>query len=97
MSESNEDMVRMLAADAPGAPDLAFEIALAARIERRRFWRELAMVMSLAVASALLLAVLMPELQAVWQPSIAPAGNIAVAATLFVFCLLGQRWVAQRS
>ena len=61
MSERNERMAAMLAADAP-ARDLAFEIAVMARIEQRRFVRSLARNSVMAAAAALLLALVMPLL-----------------------------------
>jgi hypothetical protein len=61
MSERNETMAAMLAADVPGH-DLAFEIAVLARVERRRFVREQARNLGAAALAALLLALVMPQL-----------------------------------
>jgi hypothetical protein len=62
MSERNEKMASMLAAEAPAAHDLAFEIAVLARIEQRRFHRGLAMNLALGAAGTVLLALLAPQL-----------------------------------
>lgn len=60
MSERNEKMAAMLAADAPAARDLAFELAVMDRIERRRFARGMALNLMLGLGAALVLAMLMP-------------------------------------
>jgi hypothetical protein len=97
MSERNEHLVRLLAADAPASRDLAFELAVAARIERERFRRGVAMNVTLALASVIVLATLMPELSGLAQSSLATYANMVIAAALFVFTLLAQRWVARRA
>jgi hypothetical protein len=61
MSERNENMAAMLAAGVPGR-DLAFEIAVLARIERRRFHRDIARNLVAALAAAVLLALVAPQL-----------------------------------
>jgi hypothetical protein len=68
MSGRNEKVAAMLAAEAPAARDLAFEIAVLARIERRRFARNMARNLAVA-AAALLLALIMPQLD--WAATLA--------------------------
>lgn len=73
MSERNEQMAAMLMADAPAARDMAFEIGVLARMERRRFHRAVAVRLALALAASLLLALVMPPLAPLWQVSLTAA------------------------
>ena len=67
-----EDTLKALsAAAAPPARDLAFEIAVMARIERRRFHRALARNAALALAAGVILALVMPGLAPLWQAGFA--------------------------
>lgn len=89
MSERNEKLAAMLAADAPAARDLGFEIAVMARIEQRRFRRELARNLVLAAGAALLLALLAPQLDwaAAWAARIDLSqltGNTMLMLTLVI-------------
>lgn len=61
MSERNDRMAAMLAAEAP-ARDFAFEIAVLQKIEQRRFVRSTARNLGVALGAALLLALLAPQL-----------------------------------
>ncbi len=98
MSERNEQMARLLMADAPAARDLSFEIALLARMEQRRFRRGLAVTALLAVVAAILLALLMPGIEDVWQQRFAGrVGNGTLAAILFAILLPIQIWIARRA
>jgi FtsH-binding integral membrane protein len=60
-------MVAMLAAAAPAARDAGFEIAVLARIERRRFRRALLLWLGQALAAALVMTLLMLALAPVWD------------------------------
>jgi hypothetical protein len=71
MNERNERMAAMLATDVP-ARDLAFEIAVLARIERRRFRREIARNLMAAAVAAVLLALVIPVLWPLLQAGLAP-------------------------
>jgi hypothetical protein len=98
MSEHNEQMACLLLADAPASRDLAFEIALLTRIEQRRFRRGLAVIVALAAAAAMLLALLMPDVENIWQTHFAGAvGNGMIAAILCGLLLPVQVWIARRS
>jgi hypothetical protein len=90
MSERNEQMAAMLAANAP-ARDLAFEIAVLAKIEQRRFVRGMARSLGAAALAALALALVMPQLD--WVAILAGslshafsplAGNSVVMALLLI-------------
>jgi len=85
MSERNEQMAAMLAANAPGR-DLAFEIAVMAKIEQRRFLRELTRNLLLAAGAALLLAFIMPQFDfSFWANALSGlAGNAVVMVTLLL-------------
>jgi hypothetical protein len=97
MSERNELVARMLLAEAPAARDLAFEVAVLARMEQRRFCRGLAMQACLAVVTTLLLALLMPGIESLWQQKFAGAlDNWMIALILLGITLPAQRWIAQR-
>ena len=97
MSERNGQIAAMLAADAPAARDLAFEIAVMAKIEQRRFRRGVALNIALGVAAVLLLALVMPGIQNFWQARFAATlSNGMIAAALFA-CLIPLQWaMAQR-
>lgn len=75
MNERNEKMAAMLVADVP-ARDLPFEIALLAKIERRRFRRGLAANGMLALVACLVLALAMPVLQPVWDAGLAESSRM---------------------
>jgi len=86
------------AQDAVPARDLSFELGVMARIEQNRFRRALAMNVALAGAGAVLLALLMPTLQTVWQNNFAAAvSNWTIAVALSAIMLLVQRWIVRRS
>jgi hypothetical protein len=80
-------MAAMLAANVPGR-DLAFEIAVLARIERRRFVREQARNLGAAALAALLLALVMPRLYldfGNWGAALSGlTGNVLVMVALLV-------------
>jgi len=92
MSARNERMAVMLAADAPAARDIAFEIAVLARIEQRRFRRGVAVSLGLAVAAAALLALVMPDIQVFWQADIAGSLSNGVVAIVLFALLLPLQW-----
>ncbi len=92
------ELKALWARDAVPARDLSFELAVMARIEQRRFRRALTVNVALAAAGALLLALLMPALQTVWQNNFAATiSNWMIAAMLSIAMLLLQRWIVQRS
>ena len=69
-------------AEVPAA-DPRFVVAVMARIEQRRFARELAMTVGLTVCAMTLLALLAPTLEITWESSIAPyASNMTVFLAL---------------
>jgi hypothetical protein len=97
MSEHNEQITRLLAADAPDSRDFSFELAVMARLEQRRFRRGLVMNLALAAAAATLLALAMPELERTWQQSFAGAlSNGMIAAGLCAATLALQWGMARR-
>jgi hypothetical protein len=76
-------LIALLGGDAPPASDPRFVIAVMARIEQRRFHRELAMTAGLALCAIALLWLLTPTLEITWHDSIAPyAGNVTIALVL---------------
>jgi hypothetical protein len=80
----DEQLKAQWAADVP-ASDPRFVLAVMARIEQRRFAREMAMTAGLAATAAALLWLLAPALTSAWHDDIAPyAGNAAI-----LFSLLG--------
>jgi len=89
MSERNEQMAAMLAASAP-VRDLAFEIAVLAKIEQRRFHRSVAQNLLAAASASLLLALVMPALALNVSGTLARLG----ANTLVVVTLLGSAFAA---
>ena len=75
-------LTALFKADAPPANDPRFVVAVMARIEQRRFRRELAMTVGLAACAVALLALLAPTLEAAWQGSFALASNAVIALML---------------
>ena len=69
-------------ADVPPS-DRRFVVQVMARIEQRRFHRELAMTAGLTVCAIALLGLLAPTVSAVWRDSFAPyASNAAILLSL---------------
>jgi hypothetical protein len=91
MSERNEAMAAMLA-DGP-ARDMTFEIAVLARMERRRFVRGMARNLLAACGTALLLSLVVPRLAfdiGAWSSALsALSGN-----TLVMLALLAAAFTA---
>jgi|GEM_PF-5175410 len=85
MSEQNKQMAAMMAAAAP-ARDLAFEIAVLAKIEQRRFRRSVARSLLAAAGASLLLALVMPSLALNLSGTLLRLG----ANTLVMVTLLGS-------
>ena len=76
-------LTALFKADAPPANDPRFVVAVMARIEQRRFRRELAMTVGLAACAVALLALLAPTLEITWREGIAPyANNLTIALVL---------------
>jgi hypothetical protein len=76
-------LTNLWAAGAPPASDPRFVLDVMTRIERRRFRRELAMTIGLAVCAIVLLGILAPMLEFTWNNNFAPyASNLAVMMTL---------------
>ena len=84
MSEHNETMAKLLAADAPAARDLTFELAVMARIEQRHFAGAVARNLGLASVAALALASLAPLLDSLpaamdgWTQAYMPTDTLAM-------------------
>ena len=86
----------LLRADAPRDP--RFVVAVMARIEQRRFRRELALTAGLAAIAALLLALLAPTLEIVWNRSLAPfASNMVIAVVLLSLSIAAAQIFAARN
>lgn len=87
----------LLNADAPPARDFAFELAVMARIETRQFHRALLCNAGMAAFAALVLALLAPQLETVWQQNFAPiANNIVIVALLLLVTDFALRLIARR-
>src|SRR3954454_14998578 len=71
------------------ASDPQFVLAVMARIEQRRFCRELAVTAGLAAAAMALLALVMPAGEVAWRERPAPhIGNLAILTVLGAVTLL---------
>jgi hypothetical protein len=69
-------------ADVP-ASDPRFVLAVMARAEQRRFRRELARTLGLALCAVILLGLLAPKVEFAWHDSVAPyASNLAIFLAL---------------
>jgi len=79
-----EKLKELMAADAPAARDLAFQLGVMARIERRQFRRALLTNVAMALLAALLLALMAPILQQVWPAIPMPRLNDALLGVMLV-------------
>ena len=73
------------AADVP-ASDPRFALAVMARIEQRRFRRELATTIGLTVAAMALLALLMPAVEIIWPTDF--TSDLAILSVMAAVTLL---------
>jgi len=97
MSEHSEQIAKLLAADAPAARDHAFQLAVMAKIEQRRFRRGLVLNVALTLAATLLLAVVMPGLEPLLQQmSFELNSNLAIMALVIASVALPW-WVTRRA
>jgi len=70
-------------AEVPPASDPRFVLGVMARIEQRRFRRELAATVALAACAIVLLGMIAPMLEFTWHDSFAPyVSNMALLITL---------------
>jgi len=91
------ELKALLAQDAPPARDFSFELAVMARIERHAFHRALLRNAGLAGLAALVLVLLAPSLETVWQQTLAPdANNLALAALLLAATFVWMRLFAEQ-
>jgi len=97
MSERNEKMAAMLAADAPAAHDMAFQVAVMAKIEQRRYQRGLAVNLVLTAALTCLLALVMPGLEPVLRETASGMGLVPVAAMLIIASMALPWWLTRRA
>jgi hypothetical protein len=89
------ELKALLAMDAPPARDLRFELAVMARIERQAFHRALLRNAGVAALVALVLALVAPSLEAVWQQTVAPTtSNLMLAALLLAATFVWTRFYA---
>lgn len=79
---NDTSLTALLAGNAPPASDPRFVVTVMARIEQRRFRRELAMTVGLALCAMGLLALLAPTLETAWRGSFALASNVVIALVL---------------
>jgi hypothetical protein len=83
-------------ADVP-ASDPRFTLAVMAKIEQRRFRREVVVTVALTVAAIALLALVMPSVEFTWRESLSPYfSNLAILGILGAITLLvPQLWPAR--
>jgi hypothetical protein len=83
-------------ADVPPS-DPRFTLAVMAKIEQRRFRRELAMTVALTVAAIGLLALVMPSVEFTWRENLSPYfSNLAILGILGAVTFLApQLWPAR--
>jgi hypothetical protein len=100
MDDAMDDtkLTALLTAEAPPASDPRFVVAVMARIEQRRFRRELAMTAGLALCAMGLAGLLAPSLEIVWHDSFAPyASNVTIALVLASITLVAQYFFPARN
>jgi hypothetical protein len=89
-------LTALLAAEAPPASDPRFVVAVMARIEQRRFQRELAMTVGLTFCATALLALLAPSLEIVWRR--APhVSDVTIALVLVTITLAAPYFFPARN
>ena len=100
MSERNERVANLLAANAPAARDRTFEVKVMAQIERRRFTRTVTRNFGLAALSALILALMapltepLPALMGDWAQAHLSVIDILAVTTLMLSAALAL-WQAK--
>ncbi len=72
----------LVVAGEPSAKDMAFELAIMARIERHQFRRALLVNAAVSVALALVLAFAAPALQQIWQTELTANGSLLLGVGL---------------
>lgn len=82
MSEADAILRSLLAVDEPPARDVAFTLAVMERVERRRFWTEVAMMAPAVLAACLVLWALAPALTELAVRLIGPFGQNALLPIL---------------
>jgi hypothetical protein len=88
MSDADDRLKALFAAEAPPAHDPAFVLETARLIQRRRFWMELAAGVPWLIATSAILWAATPWLEAISRPAaslmtlIAPAVAVAIGAVL---------------
>ena len=98
MPASDAYLAALLRAGAPPARDLAFELAVMGRIERRRVWRELAFYLVLAAAAAAILALTMPSFEQIWRTIFSGrVNNWMIALLLCAATVAGMPLLQRRS
>lgn len=96
MSEADAMLRRLLAVDAPPARDPAFSLAVMERVQRRRFWSEIAMAVPAAVAFCVILWAIAPMLTDMAVRWVGPLSQgvilpvLAVIATLAGLAFTGR-------
>ena len=89
------ELKALLMQNAPPARDLRFELAVMTRIERQAFHRALLRNAGAAALAALVLAVVAPSLETLWQQNFAPAvSNLALAMLLAVATFVWSKFYA---
>lgn len=92
---SDDRLKTLLSEGAPPARDASFELAVMARIEQRRFRRDMALNIALAAATALLLGLAVPLLEYFPTVTLVPhLGDLAMAVLLMAATCLGLRYYA---
>jgi len=96
MSERNEKMAMLLAAGAPVARDMAFQLAVMAKIEQRRYRRGMALNIALTVTATALLALVMPGLEPVIR-QIGSGMGPGLTALLIGASMILPWWMTRRA
>jgi len=88
MSDADDRLKALFAADAPPARDPAFVLEVAHRMQQRRLWLELIGRVPWVIAASAILWVMTPWLQSASRPAatllgmVAPAAGVAIGALL---------------
>jgi hypothetical protein len=93
MDTLENHLAALLASGAPPARDIAFELAVAARIERQRVRRELAQNAAIAAGVGVLLFWLAPELGLLLQGA---NGDLVATLAMVAGGIVAMQWSLQR-
>jgi hypothetical protein len=86
MDTVEKAVAALLKEGAPPERDVAFALAVMARIERKQFRRTLLLNVALMIAGAILLALLLPPIERIWPTTLSNfwVGTLLITAAIII-------------